>query len=107
MPHAPPTDTHGYVISLFDAISQVGTLQVITLSLGERNGIEKGHVLDINQAGRIVADPFEKPGSLVDVELPEENSGRALVFRTFDKVSYALVMETIRSIRVGDSATSP
>ncbi len=107
VPRAAPADTHGHVISLFDAISQVGTYQVITLSLGERNGIQKGHVLDINQAGRVVADPFEKPGSLVDVELPEETAGRAMVFRTFEKVSYALVMETTRSIQVGDSATSP
>ena len=107
VPQAPPAGTEGYVISLFDAISQVGTFQVITLSVGERNGIKKGHVLDINQAGRIVSDPFEKPGSLVDVELPEENAGRAMVFRTFEKVSYALVMETTRSIQVGDSATSP
>ena len=107
VPHAPPANTHGHVISLFDAISQVGTFQVITLSLGERNGIQKGHVLDINQAGRVVADPFEKPGSLIDVELPEETAGRAMVFRTFEKVSYALIMETSRSIQVGDSATSP
>jgi len=107
VPHAPPANTHGHVISLWDAISQVGTFQVIALSLGERNGIEKGHVLNINQAGRVVADPFEKPGSLIDVELPEEKAGRALVFRTFEKVSYALVMETETSISVGDSATSP
>jgi LysM repeat protein len=107
VPHAPPENTHGFVISLFDAISQVGSFQVITLNLGKRNGIEKGHVLDINQAGRVVADPFEKRGSLVDVELPSESAGRAMVFRTFEKVSYALIMETSRSIRVGDSATSP
>jgi LysM repeat protein len=107
VPHAPPEDTYGHVISLYDAISQVGAFQVVTVSLGQRDGIEKGHVLDINQAGRIVADPFEKPGSLVDVELPEESAGRALVFRTFEKVSYALIMETSRSIREGDTATSP
>ncbi|MFK7816741.1 MAG: peptidoglycan-binding protein, partial [Gammaproteobacteria bacterium] len=91
----------------YDAISQVGTFQVVTVSLGERDGIEKGHVLDINQAGRVVADPFEKPGSLIDVELPEESAGRALVFRTFEKVSYALIMEASRSIQEGDSATNP
>ena len=106
-PSPPPAGTHGYVISLWDAISQVGTYQVIALSLGERDGIEKGHILNINQAGRVVADPFEKPGSLVDIELPEEKAGRAMVFRTFEKVSYALVMETVTSIREGDSATSP
>ena len=107
VPHTPPENTHGHVISLFDAISQVGAFQVITLSLGERDGIEKGHVLDINQAGRVVADPFEKPGSLIDVELPEESAGRAMVFRTFEKVSYALIMRASRAIQLGDSATNP
>ncbi len=107
VPHAPPENTHGHVISLFNAISQVGALQVITLSLGERDGIEKGHILAINQAGRVDTDPFEKPGSLIDVELPEESAGRAMIFRTFEKVSYALIMETSRPIQRGDSATNP
>ncbi len=107
IPQRPPSGTKGYVISLFDAISQIGTFQVITLNLGDRDGIKKGHVFDLNLAGRIVADPFEKPGSLVDVELPEERAGRAMVFRTFEKVSYALVMEATRSIQVGDTANTP
>lgn len=107
VPHIPPAGTSGHVISLTDGITQVGTFQVITISLGKRNGIEKGHVLNINQAGRVIADPFEKPGSLVDVDLPEESAGRAMVFRTFEKVSYALIMETTKSIQVGDTATSP
>ena len=107
VPQAPPAGSSGFVISLFDAISQVGTFQVVTLNLGNRDGIQKGNVFNINQAGRIVADPFEKPGSLVDVELPEERSARAMVFRTFEKVSYALIMEATRTVRVGDSAASP
>lgn len=107
VPHAPDAEIHGYIISLFDAISQVGAFQVVTLNLGDRDGIEKGHVLSVNQAGRIVRDPFEKPGSLVDVELPEENAGVAMVFRTFDKVSYALIMETSRPIQIGDAVRHP
>lgn len=107
VPHAPGAEINGYIISLFDAISMVGAFQVITLNLGDRDGIEKGHVLSVNQAGRVVRDPFEKPGSLVDVELPEENAGIAMVFRTFEKVSYALIMEAKRPIRVGDAVANP
>ena len=107
VPHAPNDQVHGYIISLFDAITQVGTFQVITLNLGDRNGIEKGHVLAVNQAGRVIADPFEKPGSLVDVQLPEETAGVAMVFRTYEKVSYALIMETTRPIQIGDAVVNP
>ncbi len=107
VPHAPSEEMYGSIISLFDAISQVGTFQVVTLNLGDRDGIEKGHVLAVNQAGRVIADPFEKPGSLVDVQLPEENAGVAMVFRTYEKVSYALIMETTRPIQIGDSVVNP
>jgi len=79
----------------------------VAVNLGERNGVEKGHVLALNQAGRIIQDPFEKRGSLVDVQLPEETAGVAMVFRTFEKISYALVMETNRPIRVGDVVAKP
>lgn len=107
IPHAPSNEVKGNIISLFDAISQVGSFQVVTVNLGERDGMEKGHVLSVNQAGRVIADPFAKPGSLVDVELPEENAGLAMVFRTFEKVSYALIMETTRPIQIGDSVATP
>ena len=107
VPHAPDADIRGNIISLFDALSQVGQFQVITLNLGDRDGIEKGHVFAVNQAGRVIADPFTKPGSLVDIQLPEESIGIAMVFRTFEKVSYALIMETTRAIQIGDSVTRP
>ena len=107
VPHAPDADIRGNIISLFDALSQVGQFQVITLNLGDRDGIEKGHVFAVNQAGRVIADPFTKPGSLVDIQLPKESIGIAMVFRTFEKVSYALIMETTRAIQIGDSVTRP
>ena len=107
VPHAPNSAMHGTIISLFDAISQVGAFQVVALNLGHRDGIEKGHVLAVNQAGRVIADPFERPGSLVDVQFPEENAGIAMVFRIFEKVSYALIMETSRPLQIGDSVAAP
>jgi len=107
VPHAPDADTHARVISLSDAIAQIGSFQVLTLNVGDRDGIEKGHVLALKQAGRDVLDPFEKPGSVKRIQLPEERVGIAMVFRTFDKVSYALVMETTHPIQIGDAAVTP
>ncbi len=107
VPHAPDTDLHTTVISLSNAIAQIGSYQVLTINAGDREGIEKGHVLALKQSGRTILDKFEKPGSLTKVKLPEERVGVALVFRTFEKVSYALVMETTRPIQIGDAAVTP
>ena len=53
VPHAPDADLQGHVISVFDAISQVGAGQVITLNLGANDGIEKGHIFSVSEAGRV------------------------------------------------------
>jgi hypothetical protein len=105
VPHAPGFDADGQVISLFDALFQVGTNQVAVIDIGEQDGIEKGHVLAVHQAGRTVVDRIG--GGRDRVTLPDERSGLLLVFRTFDKVSYGLVMDATRTIRLGDSVTSP
>jgi hypothetical protein len=59
-PRAPEHEVNGVIISLFDAISQIGQHQVAVLNVGARNGIEKGHVLAIYQAGRVVQDPYAR-----------------------------------------------
>ncbi len=107
MPHAPGDEVDGVVVSLFDAISQIGQNQVAVISLGERDGIEKGHVLAIYQTGRRVSDAYARGGLSRRVTLPNERTGLVMVFRTFDKVSYALVMESTRTMKVGDIATNP
>ena len=41
------------------------------------------------------------------VRLPDEFAGHAMVFRTFDKVSYALVMSSVKPTRVGYELKHP
>ena len=41
------------------------------------------------------------------IKLPDERNGLLMVFRTFDRVSYALVLEVTEVIRVGDRLGSP
>jgi hypothetical protein len=41
------------------------------------------------------------------VVLPDERSGLVFVFRTFEKISYALVMKSIRPISIGDYVQTP
>jgi nucleoid-associated protein YgaU len=106
-PRAPQPGTNGTIISLFDALSQVAQNQVAVINLGNQQGLEKGHVLAIYQAGRTVRDPFARRLGSETITLPEERTGVMLVFKTFDQVSYGLIMESTRPIEVGDAVRNP
>lgn len=51
----------------------------------------------------------KKPESPIpaQVKLPDERNGLVFVFRTFEKVSYALVMSSKRALKVGDVVQTP
>ncbi len=116
-PHAPPPNINGNVISIFDALSGIAQYQVAVIDLGTRDCIEPGHVIAINKAGRVENDEYHRRmrpdtdlwdiGNSRDIQLPDEQSGVMMVFRSFEKVSYGLIMDASRTIRVGDSASNP
>ena len=102
----PPEDLEGTIISLFDAVSQIGPLQAAIINRGERDGIENGQVMSAFTAGREVRDPIsDRPNEVVT--LPEEEVGTVMVFQTFEKVSYVLVTESERTLREGDKLRHP
>ena len=92
------------IVSLVDAISQSGRNQIVVLNVGADSSIQSGDVLAVETAGHLVND---KHGSFKgdEVNLPNQRTGVLMVFRTFDKVSYALVMESTRPIKVNDFVT--
>ncbi|WP_019625968.1 LysM peptidoglycan-binding domain-containing protein [Thioalkalivibrio sp. ALJT] len=102
----PPAGTEGTIISLFDAISQIGQLQAAIINRGARDGIENGQVFAAFTAGREVRDPISDRANDV-VTLPEEEVGTVMVFQTFEKVSYVLVTEAERTLREGDKVRTP
>jgi LysM domain-containing protein len=117
VPHAPSADIDARVIAVRDH-TRMGQYQVIALNRGQRAGLEPGHVLAISQTGSIVRDTYSKGGMSATatstsrghgkaVQLPDERIGLAMVFKAFDKMSYALVMETSHEIRQGDLARNP
>ena len=102
----PPRGTEGTIISLFDAISQIGQMQAAIINRGARDGIENGQVMTAYSAGRTVRDPVsDAPNERV--ALPEESVGTVIVFQTFDKVAYVLVTEAERTLREGDKVRHP
>lgn len=106
VPQMPDDEVRGRVIGLFDAISQVARNQIVAINRGAANGMEVGTVLGVDRAPRVVDDPYaDTPGE--EVELPPERIGSLMVFRTFDDVSYALVMSATRTIRMHDRVVRP
>lgn len=102
-PHAPEGEVKGYVIDILGAVAEGGPLQVIVLTLGSREGIEPGHVLRIRRLEAPQKDVIAG-GTVV---IPPQDSGLAMVFRVFEKVSYALVLEATRAIHLNDQVTNP
>lgn len=106
-PHVPEDDITARVVSLFDALFGIAKYQVAVINQGSRDGLEVGHVLASYTKGQHVRDKYNSSGEEIDVTLPDERSGLMMVFRTFDQVSYALIMESTNVIRNGDVVRTP
>lgn len=105
MPREPEAEMAGRIISVFDGVSQVGQYQVVVLNLGELDGLEKGHVLSVYQTGQTIKDTVTEDRR-DQVTLPDEHAGEAMVFKTFERVSYAIVMRATRAMHLSDKVRS-
>lgn len=106
-PHAPNQAINGQIISVLNGASQIGQYMVVVINRGERDGIETGHALAIYRRGHVIEDPYAPGLGDEDIRLPNERAGVLLVFRTFDNVSYGLVMSATRAVHVGDLVRNP
>jgi LysM domain len=108
LPRAPEEAVEGRIISVLDGVSLIGQYQVIVINRGARHGLQPGHVLSVYQTGEVVRDSIRGRGRYGEkVRLPDELAGTTMVFRTFDRMSYALVMEATSEIRVLDTVRDP
>ena len=102
VPRVPQVEGEGKIVSLFNAISQSGRNQVVVINMGEREGVRVGDVMAIEHRGGRIKDRFSgKPHDFVSI--PNTRIGVLMVFRTFDKVSYGLIMESTRPIHLHDA----
>ena len=106
IPRPPVEEVKGEIMSVFQGVAQIGQYNIVVLNVGEREGIEPGHVLAIYQRGVRVRDP-NKIWMWDTVDLPDERAGILMVFRVYDKMSYALVMEAQRPLHIRDWVTNP
>ena len=90
----------------------VGQYQVVVINRGSSHGLEPGHVLAIYHTGPRVKDPKSRDVSMHggvggNVQLPDWKAGTFMVFKTFDRISYGLVMESETPIRTDDRVQNP
>jgi len=105
VPHAPGKALKGRIVSVYGGVGQAGRDSIVTLSRGKRDGLEVGHVLSVLRAGAQVSNWHEDKKEIH--QLPDERYGLLFVFRVFERVSYALVMNVTRSVEVGDVVAAP
>jgi hypothetical protein len=109
-PHAPATNVQGRVMSIYGGLRTVGEAgqhSIITLNRGRADGLELGHVLALHRDRGAVVDRTRPEGAPEIVQLPDERYGLAFVFRVFDRVSYALVMNVSRPVTPKDVVRTP
>lgn len=110
-PRAPSGKVQGHIIGLYGRHSRMGEYgnqTVVSVSVGKSQGIEIGHVLALYRPGATVAEAKGSKGpSAGPLTLPNERYGVALVFRVFDRVSYALVMDVSKPVFAQDLVQNP
>lgn len=116
-PHAPASELSGRVIGMPGGVSETGRNHVVMLNRGSSQGVEIGQVLALYRAGRFIPDAHKENARDTQavgtdkkaggVQLPDERYGLVFVFRVFEGVSYALVMNSDRPVNLLDTVRNP
>jgi hypothetical protein len=103
-PQAPEQEIEGGVmIAVEGGLTQIGDMSVVVINRGKRDGLRIGNVLAVYQAGKHVFDKVAKS----NVVLPDTRAGLAMVFESYEKVSYAIILKTTRPLEIFDLVKNP
>jgi hypothetical protein len=123
IPSSPSSNIIGSIISAEGVLSKIGQYQVVVLDRGSDDGVEVGNVFGVYQSGVVVEDKVKngkkmyEDSDLIDylgymktkgpsIVLPDYRAGVVMVFRTFGRVSYGLIMEALGPIHLHDTIKS-
>ncbi len=103
MPSSPANDIHGLILDVPRGVTQIGQFDVVTINKGKADGLVEGNVLAVYKTGETVRDRVTDES----VKIPDERAGLLMVFRTYDKLSYGLVLMATRNLAVLDKVRNP
>jgi hypothetical protein len=114
IPSSPKVKINGRIMAVSDGVTLIGQYQVVVINRGARDGLAPGNVLAVFVNGGTVRDTVNRGylGGMSRlgakrVQLPDERTGTFMVFKTFDRMSYGLIMEAKNIIRVADLVENP
>jgi hypothetical protein len=109
VPRAPAGDVDGRIVSIYGDGLRAGQNQVVVLNRGQKDGIERGNVLALWRTGVASIDTTTTATKTdkAALRLPDERHGLLFVFRVFERVSYALILNVQDPVRMGDRFTQP
>jgi len=105
VPHKPDSMIDGRVISVYGRVGSAGRGSVISLNRGAKDGLEIGHVLALERNRTVVQR--DEADRKMNVQIPAERAGLVFVFRTFDRIAYALIVQSEGTIEVNDFVRTP
>lgn len=104
VPHEPEKPVAARIVSIYGGVIHAGQNQIVSINRGARDGIDMGTVLELYRYGGFIKD---RTDTREMIKLPDEKYGALFVFRVFDNISYALIMQVTDTVRVGDVVKSP
>jgi len=104
IPRAPDSEISARVMNIVNGITMAGEKAVVIINQGRRDGVQNGHVLALYRKGETIKG---RPFNSRDIDLPNMRYGLLFVFRTFENVSYALVMQATLPVEMLDVAQTP
>ncbi len=105
-PKAPDTPVDGSIIDVYQGVSEIGQFQIVALDRGSADGLAPGDVLEVLHRGDTVRDTVGG-SQFSKVKLPDERAGALMVFRTYERLSFGLIMSATRALHVLDRVRSP
>ena len=106
LPHAPALPVTGQIVSFYgSAVTYAAENQVVVLNRGSKDGLERGHIVVVRKNGERLTDSTDS--GKAGLKLPNERNGLMMVFRTFEQLSYALVLQINDGVKVGDRFDNP
>lgn len=100
-----PEGSAAKIVSVYDGVEYSGQYSVVLINKGKQDKVQSGVVYRIRSGGKRIKDRTSKEDRVI--QLPDENNGNLLVFKSFDRLSYGLVLDSKQAVRVGDKLISP
>ena len=106
VPRAPSLPIAGQIVSVYgNAVAYAAENQIVVINRGSEDGLERGNVVAILKDGQRLQDKTDSANP--QIKLPNERNGLMMVFRTFDHLSYALVLQVTDGVKIGDRFANP